>query len=423
MKDSAYYRDLAARHLVGNYGEREIVVARGRGARVWDIEGREYLDFLAGISVNNLGHCPDVVTEAIRRQAEILVHCSNLYLIPQQAELAARLCEVSFAERCFFANSGAEVNEGAIKLARIHSRKTFGPGRHEIITMRNSFHGRTIATITATGQDKVQSGFEPLLDGFTYARFNDLDSVRRAVTEKTCAIMVEPVQGEGGVTAATGEFLHGLRALCDRLNLLLIYDEIQCGMGRTGHLFAHQAYGAEPDIMTLAKALGNGVPVGALLTREKIAAAFTPGSHGTTFGGNPFAMSVALAVLNHMVAEDIPGLAARTGAYFRERLAARIGDYPNVAEFRGLGLMVGIALSHPGAGVVKEAARRGLLMNCTMGNVLRLLPPLTVTREECDRAVEILAGVLSLEEIRASGPQPTPPVAEPAAVTSQGGRA
>ncbi|MCX7719049.1 MAG: acetylornithine transaminase [Candidatus Sumerlaeaceae bacterium] len=397
MHDTAYYLDLAARYLMPTYGERSMVLVRGEGARVWDADGREYLDFLAGIAVNSLGHCHPAVTAAIREQAGILMHCSNLYLIPQQAELARRLCEVSFASRCFFANSGAEVNEGAVKLARLYSRTKYGAGRHEIVTMRNSFHGRTMALITATGQEKVQKGFEPLLDGFRYAVFNDLDSVLGAMTPATCAVMVEPVQGEGGVTAATPEFLRGLREICTERDVLLIFDEIQCGMGRTGRLFAHEHYGVTPDLMTLAKALGNGFPVGALLAAENCAETFTPGSHGTTFGGNPVACAAALAVLDVMERDGLAARAECMGAYLRGALAQRLDGIDTIKGYRGLGLMLGIELAHPGAEAVKKCAARGLLINCTMGNVLRIVPPLVVTEAECDRAAEILAEVLAEE--------------------------
>lgn len=396
-KDSAYYKALAAEYLAPNNGERQIVLVRGQGSRVWDAEGREYLDFLAGISVNNLGHCHPAVVAAIERQAREFMHCSNLYLIAPQAELAERLCKLTFAENCFFANTGAEVNEAAIKLSRLYSKTKFGPGRHEIVTMRDSFHGRTIATITATGQEKVQKGFEPLLEGFRYARFNDLPSVLDAITERTCAVMLEPVQGEGGVTAADPHFLQELRAECDRRKVLLIFDEVQCGMGRTGRLFAYEHYGVSPDILTAAKALGNGFPIGAMLTKRDIAAVLTPGSHGTTFGGNPLACAVALAVLDTMENEHIPERAETMGLYFRNAMARRFKDLPNVKGYRGMGLMVGVELAHPGADVVKNCAARNLLLNCTMGNVLRLLPPLTVTEAECDQAADILAEVLAEE--------------------------
>lgn len=388
---------MASQVLMPNYGTRDVVLARGEGTRVWDVEGREYLDLLGGISVNNLGHCHPAVVSAIREQAGHFMHCSNLYLIPQQVELARRLMELCFADRCFFANSGAEVNEGAIKLARLYSKKTYGDNRYEIITVRNSFHGRTLATLTATGQDKVQKGFEPLPVGFRYGRLNDLASIKEQMTEQTCAVMLEPVQGEGGIVPADVDFLKALRAECDKRGLLLIFDEIQCGMGRCGAMFAHQLLGVEPDIMTLAKALGNGFPIGALLASEKVAAVLEPGTHGSTFGGNPLACAVALAVLDTMAAEDIPARAHQIGTYFREALVREAGGLPIVKEIRGLGLMLGIELTQQGADVVKRCLEQGLLINCTMGNVLRLLPPLTISEAECDEGARILGTILREE--------------------------
>lgn len=387
-------KEAAAINLIPNYGVRSIVLTRGKGSRVWDADGREYLDFLSGISVNNLGHCPDRVVQAIQRQVAELMHCSNLYLVPQQVELARQLCELCFADRAFFANSGAEVNEGAIKLARLYSRTKFREDRYEIITMKNSFHGRTLATLTATGQEKIQKGFDPLPVGFTYAEFNNLKSVEEAINARTCAIMVEPVQGEGGVTPATPEFLRGLRELCDQNNLLLIFDEIQCGMGRCGTMFAHQVYGVEPDIMTLAKALGNGLPIGALLARDEVASVFQPGTHGSTFGGGPVVCAAALAVLEEMCESRIPELALETGNYFVGQLKAAFEGLPVVKEVRGLGLMIGVVLTMPGADIVKECQAKGVLINCTMNTVLRMLPPLTATKEECDQVVQLLAGIL-----------------------------
>lgn len=380
--------------LTPNYGTRGVILVKGKGSYVWDAEGREYLDFLAGISVNNLGHCPDRVVKAIQRQVGELMHVSNLYLIPQQVELARRLCELCFAEQVFFANSGGEANEAAIKLARLYSKTKFGDNRYEIITVRNSFHGRTLATIAATGQEKIQKGFEPLPVGFRYGTFNDLESVRNLVTEKTCAIMIEPVQGEGGVTAATPEFMTGLRQLCDDKNLLLIFDEIQCGMARCGTMFAHQHFGVEPDIMTLAKALGNGLPIGAMLTRTAVAEVLKPGSHGSTFGGGPVVCAAGLAVLDQMRDEDIPLRAQEVGRYLRNAITQRLGNLGAFKGLRGIAMMIGIELNCEGAEIVKQCAEKGLLLNCTMGNVLRLLPPLTVTKLECDKAVDILHSVI-----------------------------
>lgn len=377
-----------------NYGVRNVALVRGKGTQVWDSDGREYLDFLAGISVNNLGHCPDRVVEAVRKQVGELMHCSNLYLVPQQVELARRLCELCFADKAFFANSGAEVNEAAIKLARLYSRVKFGENRYEIITVRNSFHGRTLATLTASGQEKIQKGFDPLPVGFRYGTFNDLESVLGQITGYTCAIMVEPVQGEGGVTAATPEFLAGLRKVCDEQNLLLIFDEIQCGMARCGKMFAHQIYGVEPDIMTLAKALSNGLPIGAMLAKAEVADVLQPGTHGSTFGGGPVVCAAALAVLDEMQESSIPDRAAKMSDYIRLKLQQSLEGLPAFVGLRGLGLMLGIELTCPGADVVKQCQQEGVLINCTMGNVLRLLPPLIVTEQECDQVVELLTRIL-----------------------------
>lgn len=387
-------KQTAGECLTPNYGVRGVVMKEGKGSRLWDADGREYLDFLCGIGVNNLGHCPERVVKAVQAQVGELMHVSNLYLIPQQVELAQRLCELCFAEKVFFANSGGEANEAAIKLARLYSKTRFGDDRYEVITVRNSFHGRTLATIAATGQEKVQKGFEPLPIGFTYGQFNDIDSIRERVTEKTCAIMIEPVQGEGGVMAATREFMLGLRQLCDERKLLLIFDEIQCGMGRCGVMFAHQHYGVEPDIMTIAKALGNGMPIGAMLTRTDVAEVLVAGSHGSTFGGGPVVCAAALAVLDQMRDEDIPLRAAEVGQYLREGIHSRLGELPAYKGLRGLAMMLGVELNCSGVEIVKQCAEKGLLINCTMGNVLRMLPPLTASKHECDRAIETLYDVM-----------------------------
>jgi predicted acetylornithine/succinylornithine family transaminase len=421
--DPATLRQLASEVLTPNYGERTIMLMRGKGTRVWDSDGREYLDFLSGISVNNLGHCHPAVTEAVQKQVAEFVHCSNLYLIPQQIELARILCDLSFAEQVFFANSGAEVNEAAIKLARRWSKRHHGPGHHEIITLRNSFHGRTMATITATGQEKVQKDYEPLLEGFRYACINDIDSVHDVLSERTCAIMLEPLQGEGGITPASTPFLRELRQICDDRGILLIFDEVQCGLGRVGTLFDYQFSGVIPDVLVIAKALGNGIPIGAMLTTRRIAAVLEPGSHGSTFGGNPLACAAALAVLRVMVEEDIPGRAARLGLFFQGQLCERIGHWPVVKDIRGRGLMVGIELQIEGAAIVRRCLEAGLLINCTMGTVLRILPPLIVTEEECIRAAEIIQQAIAAEVGALPGAHPgsfSAGPAELAAIPSQG---
>ena len=397
---------LSDRYLMRTYGRAPVAPVRGAGARLWDADGKEYLDFAAGVAVCSVGHCHPRVVEAIRQQAARLIHCSNLYYIEQQARLAALLAEHSGLGRVFFCNSGAEAVEGAIKLARKWAKIHKGRGSYEIITAFNSFHGRTLACITATGQLKYQKGFEPLPQGFGYVPFNDLAALEDAVNEHTCAVMLEPVQGEGGVNVADGDYLRGVRELCDRAGLLLIFDEVQCGLGRTGHLFAHEHYGVKPDIMTLAKALGGGFPIGALLAREEVAQAFGPGDHASTFGGSPLACAAGLAAVETILEENLPANAARVGAYLLERLRELASRYAFVKEVRGLGLMVGIELTQPGDPFVERCRDKGLLVNCVSGNVLRLVPPLTITRQEVDEAVNVLERVFEEEASKEGEGQP-----------------
>jgi len=306
---------LSDKYIMHTYGRIGLAPVRGKGALLWDAEGNEYLDFVGGLAVDSLGHCHPAVVKAIQEQAETLMHVSNLYYIEHQARLAELLVQNSCCDRAFFCNSGAEANEAAIKLARKYSKKKHGPEKYEIITAEKSFHGRTMATITATGQAKFQKGFEPLLPGFKHVPFNNLEALREAIGPHTCAVMLEPVQGEGGVNVADPDYLSGVRELCDRHGLLLIFDEVQCGLGRTGKFLAYQHYGAEPDIITLAKALGGGFPIGAMLAKEEVAAAFTPGDHASTFGGNPLACAAALAAMRAQLDEDIKENCARVGAY------------------------------------------------------------------------------------------------------------
>ncbi len=375
------------RYLMNTYGSRELMLVKGQGVRVWDHTGKEYLDFLAGIGVNNLGHCHPCIVEAIRTQAEQLLHCSNLYLIAPQIELAALLCEHSFAERVFLANSGAEANEGAIKLVRLYSKQKFSDERTTIITMHRSFHGRTMATLSATGQEKVQKGFEPLVPGFVFATFNDLASVERLISRTTCAILVEPIQGEAGVIPATPDFLAGLRRLCNAHALALIFDEIQCGLGRTGTNFAYEHYGVVPDVMTLAKALGGGVPIGALLAKGELAEAFQPGHHASTFGGNPLAASAALAYLRELFDGQLATSAARMGKFLRGEFEALAARHACIRQVRGVGLMLALELGPPLAKQVVAACRQqGLLINAIGEHVLRLLPPLIITEADCREA-------------------------------------
>ena len=303
--NSAQWIEKADKYIMKTYGRYPLVPVRGEGCVVWDADGKRYLDFLAGVAVNNLGHCHPKVVKAIQEQAASLIHCSNYYHIPQQIELAELLCTRSFADRAFFCNSGAEANEAAIKLARKYSRERHGVDRFEIITALSSFHGRTMATVSATGQEKVQKFFDPLLHGFRHVPFNDVAALARAITPNTCAVMLEPIQGEGGVNVPDPGYFREVRRLCDEHKLLLIFDEVQVGMGRTGTLFAYEHFGVTPDIMTLAKALAGGAPIGTMLAREQYAAAFTPGTHGSTFGGNPLVTAAALATVRTLLEDGI----------------------------------------------------------------------------------------------------------------------
>ncbi len=377
-------------HICQTYNRFNLAITRGNGCYLWDQEGRQYLDFVAGIAVCNLGHCPADLARVLYEQAQQLVHVSNLYYTEPQVKLAGALAGSCFADKVFFCNSGAEANEAAIKLARKYSRKRYGPGRYAIITMKNSFHGRTLATLSATGQQKLQEGFEPLVDGFRYVDFNRLDAVAKAVDETICAVLVEPIQGEGGVHVPDVNYLAGLRELCAKHDLLLIYDEIQVGMGRTGKLFSHQHEGVDPDIMTLAKALANGIPIGAMLTTDEVAEAFTPGSHASTFGGTPLVTAVALEVFQQISAESFLEKVRSIGDYFKDQLLILQNKYPFIREVRGRGLILGVELDFPGGEIVAQCQERGVLINCTAEKVLRFLPPLIATSEEVDGLIEIL---------------------------------
>src|SRR5512145_1440711 len=322
------------------YGRYPIVPAQGEGCVLWDADGKVYLDFLAGVAVNNLGHCHPKVVRAIQEQAATLIHCSNYYHIPSQIALAELLCGRSFADRAFFCNSGAEANEAAIKLARKYSRETYGPERYAIITAAESFHGRTMATVSATGQEKVQRFFDPLLHGFKHVPFNDAAAIAAAVTPNTCAVMLEPIQGEGGINVPAADYLRQVREICDRHGLLLILDEVQTGLGRTGKLFAYEHFGIAPDLMTLAKALAGGAPIGTMLAREEFAAAFTPGTHGSTFGGNPLMTTAALAAVRTLLEDGLLDQAVATGDYLLAALQTLGKKYTFVTEVRGIGLMI-----------------------------------------------------------------------------------
>ncbi len=393
--NSQQWMEKADKYVMKNYGRYPIVAVRGSGCRVWDADGKEYLDFLAGIAVNNLGHCHPKIVEALRKQAGEMIHCSNLYHIPPQIELAELLCENSFADKVFFCNSGAEANEAAIKLARKYSREKYGPERFEIITASESFHGRTMATLSATGQEKIQRFFDPLLHGFTHVPYNDVEALEKAISPRTCAVMLEPIQGESGVKVPSPDYFREIRRICDKHSVLLIFDEVQVGMGRTGHLFAYEHFGVAPDIMTLAKALAGGAPIGAMLTKDEYAAAFTPGSHGSTFGGNPLVTAAAVAAVRTISDKGFLEQVVRMGDYLRGRLKEVGGRYPYVTEVRGIGLMIGMGLSIPGADIIRKGHERGLLLNCTHDTVLRFVPPLVVTKEEIDEMLMILDGILA----------------------------
>jgi acetylornithine/N-succinyldiaminopimelate aminotransferase len=382
-------------HICQTYNRFNLALGSGSGCNLWDLEGRQYLDFVAGIAVCNLGHCPPELARVLYEQAQQLVHVSNLYYTEPQAKLAGDLTSVCFADKVFFGNSGAEANEAAIKLARKYSRQRYGPGRYSIITMKDSFHGRTMATLSATGQQKVQEGFEPLVDGFRYVVFDDLDAVAEAIDETVCAVLVEPIQGEGGVRVPEPQYLAGLRELCSKHDVLLIYDEIQVGMGRTGKLFSHQHEGVAPDIMTLAKALANGIPIGAMLASTEVAEAFTPGSHASTFGGTPLVTAVAIEVLRQINQQSFLDRVQSVGDYFREGLLSLQGKYSFVREVRGRGLILGMELDFSGAEIVTQCQERGVLINCTAEKVLRFLPPLIVTSDEVDRLIESLDSVFA----------------------------
>jgi acetylornithine aminotransferase/acetylornithine/N-succinyldiaminopimelate aminotransferase len=396
MSGNAEWKERGDKVFIGTYSRFPAAMVRGEGCRLWDADGREYLDFLSGIAVCALGHCHPAVTEAVCRQAGTLLHVSNLFYTLPQIELAELLIANTFADKIFMANSGAEANEAALKLARIHS----GPGRYEVISLAGSFHGRTLATVAATGQPRFHQGFEPLPQGFVHAEFGDPAAIEGLISERTCAILCEPLQGESGVRPLEPEYLRAIRALCDRQNLLLIFDEVQTGMGRTGTLFAYEQLGVTPDIMTVAKALGNGLPIGAMLTTDKIAASLTVGTHASTFGGNPVAAAAAVAVLRLMLADGFLAGVRERGAYFAEQLAGVARQFPELATgVRGRGMLLGLVLTEKGislgARIVEEMFAQGTLINFAGNRVLRFVPPLVVSTAEIDALTQRLATVLA----------------------------
>ena len=394
MRETKELTARADRYLANTYARFPVVLERGEGCRVWDVEGKEYLDFVAGIAVCALGHCHPAVVQAVQAQAAKLLHVSNLYYIEPQIRLAELLCEHTFADRVFFCNSGAEANEAAIKLVRKYAKEHRSPERTEIITMEGGFHGRTVATITATAQAKYQMGFEPLLPGFRYVPFDDLAAVERAVGPRTAAILVEPIQGEGGIRVPTEGYLQGLRKLCDDTGPLLIFDEVQTGIGRTGRLFAYEHWGVEPDIMALAKALGGGLPIGAMLAKEEVAASFTPGTHAATFGGNPLVTAAAFATLKTVLEEDLSARSAEMGGHLLHELQTLQAAHRAVKVVRGKGLLIGVELDREVRPVLTSCLDQGLLLSSAGEKVIRFAPPLTVSAQEVSQAVGVFDTVL-----------------------------
>jgi acetylornithine aminotransferase len=384
----------ADEHIFNTYARYPLVLVKGQGCTVWDDQGRAYTDFLAGIAVCNLGHAHPRLVAALTAQANTLWHVSNLYYTAPQTELAAWLTSHCFADRVFFCNSGAEANEAAIKLARKYFRDQGRPERYRVVSMKQSFHGRTMATLSATGQEKVRKGYDPILEGFDFAAYRDIEELSHTIGPSTCAVIMEPVQGEGGVICPDAQYMTQVRRLCDERGCLLIFDEVQTGMGRTGKLFAHEHFGVTPDIMTLAKALGNGLPMGAMLATEKAAAAFVPGAHASTFGGTPLVSAVALEVLKVLTETGILEHVGPKGDYLVNKLRGLKKKHPVITDVRGLGLLVGVELAAPGGPIVSACMEKGFLINCIQDKVLRLAPPLIIETEQIDALVECLDGVL-----------------------------
>jgi predicted acetylornithine/succinylornithine family transaminase len=380
--------------LMNTYSRQPLVLVKGRGTKVYDSDGREYLDFVAGVAVNNLGHCHPKVVVALQKQAQRLMHVSNHFHIEAQVNLAKDLVKNSFADKVFFCNSGTEAIEAAIKLSRRYSRDVLKKDRYEVITCFGSFHGRTYGAVSATAQEKFHQGFEPMVPGFRYVPFNNLKAIEDAVNERTCAILVEPVQGEGGVNVPAPGYLKALRELCDRHQLLLVLDEIQTGMGRTGRLFAYEHEGVTPDVMALAKGLGSGMPIGALLATDKAAQAFVPGTHGSTFGGNPLACAAGLASLDALLEDNI--IIQNVEAlekHFVKSLESLKSRYAFIKDVRGKGLLIGMELDFEGKEIVTECLKQGFLINCTVNTVLRFMPPLIISEEEIDQLIDALDGI------------------------------
>ena len=380
------------KYVMNTYARVPLCLEKGKGSVAYDAEGKEYLDFFPGWAVSGIGHCHPSVVKHLNAQAGKLMHVSNNYYSELQAKLAEAIIKSSFAGKVFFANSGAEANEAAIKLARKYGHPT---GRYEIITMTKSFHGRTLAMITATGQDKVKKGFEPLPEGFIHVPFNDIRAIKKAINKKTIGIMIEPIQCEGGVNIPSAEYMMALREICDANDLVLIFDEVQTGMGRSGKMFAYQVFGVTPDVMTLAKSLGGGLPIGACVAGGKFGDVLTPGTHASTFGGSPVVCSAALGVFEAIKKEKLLANTNMMGAYLKKQLAMLKAKYGFIKDIRAMGLIFGVELSIKGADIYKECMKAGLLINCTQDTVLRIMPPMTVTKRQIDKAIEILDSVFA----------------------------
>ncbi len=390
MKSSEIIKNFG-KHVIPNFTRNPIVFVKGKGSYLWDNDGKKYLDMFPGWAVSGLGHCHPAIVKAISKQATQLIHMFNLFYNVPQGQLAEKLFKATGGMQSFFCNSGAEANEAAIKLARLHSPK----GKYEIITMHNSFHGRTFGAVSATAQPKYHEGIEPILEGFKYVPFNDINAVKKAITSKTCAIMLEPVQGEGGVHIADKKYMQDLRKLCDQKGLLLILDEVQTGMGRTGKYFAFQHYGIKPDIMSLAKNLGGGVAIGAMCAQPSVAISLRPGMHGTTFGGNPLACSAAIAVFETIEKEGLLKASVLQGKYLATALKKVAQKYPVIIGVRNCGVMVGVDLAKPGKELVSACLEAGLIINCTHDTILRWIPAMNVSKKEIDQAIIIFEKALS----------------------------
>jgi acetylornithine/N-succinyldiaminopimelate aminotransferase len=391
---SQHLMNRADQVIAKTYNRFPIVLTKGQGCYLWDTEGRKYIDFVSGIAVCNLGHAHPKISEALSKQADVLLHVSNLYYTEPQIELAYRLTQNSFADRVFFCNSGAEANEAAIKLARKYFKDKGEKERYGIITMEKSFHGRTMATLSATGQDKIKKGFEPVLEGFDHIPFNDIDALQKSIGPSTCAVLLEPIQGEGGVRCPEPDYLKAVRRLCDETGILLIFDEIQTGMGRTGKLFAYEHFGIEPDIMTLAKALANGLPIGAMLAREDVAESLGPGAHASTFGGTPIVTAASVQVIKVLLEENIVHHGEEMGVYFKEKLSGLKAGHESIVDVRGMGLLLGMKLNIEGDAIVNSCMEKGFLINCIQGDILRFIPPLIIEKEEIDALIECLDELL-----------------------------